>query len=327
MKLQINKKAVFNRTTLLDLTAIFAGTSLYSLIIDVFVMPNDLLAAGFTGIAMVINHFIPALPVSFVVYLVNIPIVLWAIKEIDTRFILYTVFAVTIQALTLELFDGIYAYTNDVFMACLFAGIIGGFGVGLVIRRRGSGGGLDILCIVFKKRYGISVGTMGIAFNVIVIALSSLIYGLELAMYTLCFIAISYVATDKAIDGFSKRYTALIITQYPLDMKDAIINRLHRGVTFLYGEGGFSGMKRQILYCVVNQYEMAALKKILSEIDVNAFMTLMETREVYGTFLRKGSQNPDPRIVTQKELERVFEANVIPKKKDEHRPDIIEKDD
>ena len=88
---------------------------------------------------------------------------------------------------------------------------------------------LTFWALFSKKRYGISVGTVGIVFNIFVIALSSLIYGLELSMYTLCFIAISYVATDRAIDGFSKRYTALIITQYPYDMKDAIINRLHRG--------------------------------------------------------------------------------------------------
>ena len=300
MKLHINKKEIFNRTTLLDLATIFVGTALYSLVVDVFVIPNDLLAGGFTGIAMVISHFVPSLPVSLLVYLINIPIVLWAIKEIDTRFILYTIFAVTVQALTLELFDGISHLHQRCIYGLPFAGIIGGFGVGLVIRRRGSGGGLDILGIVFKKRYGISVGTVGIVFNIFVIALSSLIYGLELSMYTLCFIAISYVATDRAIDGFSKRYTALIITQYPYDMKDAIINRLHRGVTFLYGEGGFSGLKRHILYCVVNQYEMAALKKILSEIDVNAFMTLMETREVYGTFFEKRqpksrSQSCDPK--------------------------------
>ncbi|MEE0776459.1 MAG: YitT family protein [Bacillota bacterium] len=327
MKLQINKKEVFNRATLLDLLTILCGVTLYSLVIDVFILPNDLLAAGFTGIAIVVHHFIPALPVSLSVYVINIPIILWARKEIDTRFILYTIFAVTVQSLSMELFDGIYAYTNDVFMACLFGGILAGFGTGLVIRRRGSGGGLDILCIVFKKRYGISVGTVGIAFNIIVIGLSSLIYGLELAMYTLCFIAISYVATDKAIDGFSKRYTALIVTQYPHAMKDAIIQRLHRGVTFIYGEGGFSGLKRELLYCVVNQYEMAALKKILEEIDVNAFMTLMETREIYGRFHKRGSQNPDPYIVAQRELEQVFEACEIPKTKDEHHPDIIEKDD
>lgn len=327
MKLQFKKESIFNRATMVDLFFIICSSMLYGLIIDVFVLPNDFLSAGFNGIAIVVHHFIPRLPVSVLFYLMNIPIIIWARKDIDKRLIFYTIVAVTAQSISLELFDGLYAYTDDRFMACLFGGIIGGFAGGIIIRWRGSGGGLDILCIVIKKRYGISIGTMGIVFNIIVIGLSSLVYGLDLAMYTLCFIALSYLATDKTIDGFSKRYTAFIVTQHPKEMRDAIIHQIHRGVTFIHGEGGFSGIQREILYCVVNQYEMVTLKKLLADIDENAFMTLMETREVYGRFSKRGSQNPDPNTVSQWELERAIGVYEIPKTKDVHSPDIIEKDD
>lgn len=175
-------------------------------------------------------------------------------------------------------------YKGDVMLAAIFAGVLGGIGGGVVIRRSGSSGGTDIIGIIVKKKWGYSVGTVGLVFNLFVLAACAFLYGLEIAMFTVIFIAICSMATDKAIQGISKRYTAMIITSKPNQMKIAIFNRLHRGVTFIHGKGAFSGDQKDIVYCAINQYELAALKDILYTIDPNAFMTITETTEIYGHF-------------------------------------------
>ena len=206
------------------------------------------------------------------------------------------------------------SYTNDVLLACIFGGLIAGVGAGLIIRRRGSSGGSDILGIVIKKRYSFSVGTVGIAFNALVIGASVFLYGLEIAMYTLIFIFVCNFATDKTIEGLSKRYTAFIITEKPEEMKKEIFQSVHRGLTFIHGTGAFSGIRRNIIYCVINQYELANLKDILHNVDPNAFMTLTEAKDIYGSFRRKGAYNLESlKALEQEELDRVLAPIELPK--------------
>ncbi|MEG0873716.1 MAG: YitT family protein [Clostridiales bacterium] len=305
--LKIDKGEIFNRSTLLDLIAIIVGSALWVIAVDAIVMPNGLLSGGFTGIAIMLNYKFSFFPVSLVVFLMNIPILLWAFKEINLRFVCYSLLGVTLQSIFLELFKGMPSYTNNVLMACIFGGLIAGLGAGLIIRRRGSSGGMDVLGIVIKKRYAFSVGTVGTAFNAVIIGVSSLLYGIEIAMYTFIFIAVCNYATDKTIEGISKRYTAMIICEKPDEMKMAIFQRIHRGLTFIHGTGAFSGVRRQIIYCVVNQYELATLKQVIYDIDDKAFMTLSETTEVYGSFKKKGAMSLEAlKAVEQENIEDIL---------------------
>lgn len=314
MKFQVKKEDFINRATFLDLICIIIGSVLWVIAVDAIVIPNNLLSGGLTGIAIMVNYGFPVLPVSVLVYVLNIPILLWAIKDISPRLIFYTIVAITLQSVMLELFKHMPSYTNDVLLACIFGGLIAGVGAGLIIRRRGSSGGSDILGIVIKKRYSFSVGTVGIAFNALVIGASVFLYGLEIAMYTLIFIFVCNFATDKTIEGLSKRYTAFIITEKPEEMKKEIFQSVHRGLTFIHGTGAFSGIRRNIIYCVINQYELANLKDILHNVDPNAFMTLTEAKDIYGSFRRKGAYNLESlKALEQEELDRVLAPIELPK--------------
>lgn len=308
-KFAIDKKSIFNLGTFIDLLAATVGSALWVIAVDAIVIPNDLLSGGLTGIAILINYILPFLPVSVLIYVFNMPLLIWAWRDINPRFILYTVYAVTIQSIFLETFKNMPSYTGDTMLACLFGGLCAGIGAGLIIRYHGSSGGSDVIGIVIKKRYGYSVGTVGTILNAVIVGLSA-IYGLEIAMYTFIFIAVCNIATDKTIEGLSKRYTAIIISEKPEEMKNEIFQRVHRGVTFLDGRGAFSGVRRQIIYCVVNQYELATLKDIIREVDANAFMALSETNEVYGYFYKKGTKNK----TNLKELEnKVLEDVLAPR--------------
>ncbi len=282
--MKINPQTIFNKNTLFDLSVILVGSFLWVVAINALLVPNALLSGGFTGIAIIVNNFWPAIPLSVGVYVLNIPALLWAFKELNKRFLIYTGFAVTVQSLFIQLLEDIPYYSGEPLLAAIFAGVLGGIGGGAVIRRSGSSGGTDIIGIIVKKKWGYSVGTVGLIFNIFVLSACAFLYGLEIAMYTVIFIAICSMATDKAIQGISKRYTAMIITRHPNQMKTAIFDRLHRGVTFIHGKGAFSGDQKDILYCAINQYELAMLKDMLYTIDPDAFMTITETTEIYGHF-------------------------------------------
>ena len=279
-------KGFLNRDTFFDLFMIFVGSILWVVALICLIVPSGLLSVGFSGISILITNFVP-IPLSVVVYALNVPFMLWAWKELRKRFLFYTIFTLTLQSILMEIVEFLPVYNGDIMLSAIFAGVIGGFGSGIVIRYGGSGGGVEVIGIIVKKRLGFSVGTVGMVFNVVVVSLCAFLYGLELAMYTIIFIAVFSVATDKAIAGMGKNYTAMIITSKPDELKEAIFDQVHRGVTILKGKSALSGDHRDILYTAVNQYELVQLKDIVYDIDPKVFITIHETSEIFGHFRKK----------------------------------------
>lgn len=298
--MKLTKKSIFNKNTLFDLCSIFLGSILWVVAINALLVPNGLLSGGFTGIAIILNNCWSFIPIAAAVYVMNIPALFWALKELNKRFLFYTVFAVTIQAILLELLKNMPYYDGDVMLAAIFAGVLGGIGGGLIIRRSGSSGGTDIIGVIVKKKWGYSVGTVGMVFNFFVLGISAFLYGIEITMYTIIFLAVCSIATDKAIAGIRKNYTAMIVTRYPEKLKNAIFDQLHRGVTFLRGKGAFSGDQKDVIYCAINQYELATLKNLIYAIDPDVFMTITETTEIYGHFRNKKTEEA---LLSASELE------------------------
>jgi len=270
------------KATALDLLLISIG-SLWVCSLNIFVLPNNLLSGGITGIAIILNHYLP-ISIALMIFVLNIPIMILALIELNKHFFFYTIYAITLQTALLELTKNLPTYTGDILLACIFAGVISGIGCGIIIRRRGSSGGLDIVGLVIKKKYSYSVGAASLVVNCIIIGISALLFGLDIALYTILYLAASNFALDKIIEGLSKNYTAMIVSNESEAIRNEIFKRIHRGITYLYGEGGFSQEEKSVIFCVVNQFELATLKSILQEVDSEAFMTLSETTEVLGRF-------------------------------------------
>ncbi|MGI6066356.1 MAG: YitT family protein [Bacillota bacterium] len=266
-----------------DIFQITVGSLLFAVSIIVFIMPNNLLAGGVSGLAIITNYF-TGLSIALLILLYNIPIIIWARKELRFRFIVYTIMAVFIQSFFLSLFQDLTPYRNDILLASIFGGILTGIGSGMIIRHYGSSGGTDVIAIVLKKRLGISIGTVSFIANLIVISLAGLIFGLEPAMYTLVSLFVAGQTIDFVQEGFNKKQTAMIVSDMSQEIKDAIISQLHRGVTLIHGTGGFANVKKDVIFCVVNQFELARLKELVIDLDKNAFMTISETSEVLGMF-------------------------------------------
>ncbi|WP_167577732.1 YitT family protein [Ammoniphilus sp. YIM 78166] len=264
---------------LLNLFACF----ITALAFNYLIIPNDILSGGLTGITIVINYF-TGWGVGLLYFLFNIPIFIWAYRELGRRFILYSGIAVIVLSIFIDFLPPQPIYiTEDPMLAAIYGGILLGVSVVLWLRIGGSGGGMDIVSVILNKRYGLSVGQVSLILNGIVILLSTFLYSLEQTMYTLITIFVS----SKIIDGLQSvqsKKTVMIISPHSRLITDAIWKKLHRGVTYIDGSGAYSNQETKIIMCVMTRFEIAELKRLVFDIDPDAFITVNTTDEVLGHF-------------------------------------------
>ncbi len=254
----------------------------------IFIVPNDLLAGGVWGLAILCNHFFPLLPMGIYVLLINIPLMIWAHRQLNLRFVVYTLFTMAIQiTMLLTLEDFFPVYQKDVLLSCLFGGLIIGIAIGLIVKAHGSGGGMDIVGIILKQKWDVSVSSVIFIGNIVVVLAAALVFGLERGMYTMVSIYVTSYVFNQILEGFNRKRNAMIITTKGEEISQMLLHNLGRGVTMLKGEGGYSHADKHILFCVVSRFEISSLKEIVRTADPGAFVMISETSEVMGRFKSK----------------------------------------
>ncbi|WP_250160063.1 YitT family protein [Caloranaerobacter azorensis] len=285
--MQIAKRASFTSENLMDYSSkivfILLGNLFCSIAFNGFFVPNHLLSGGVGGISIMI-HFLTNLPIGLIIFIINIPIFIIGAKIIDKKFTAYSFISMLTLSFLLELTRGIdqLIMMDDILLAAIFGGILNGLGMGLLFRNRTSQGGLDIIAAIFKKKYNINIGTGLMGFNTIIIALSSVLFGLKPAMYTLIALYTAYKIVDKVQEGLDTKKNVIIISDKSQELGEAIQKKLQRGVTFLKGEGGYTKNNKNVIYCIVTSTQVGKLKEIVEEVDPSAFMTINNIQEVKG---------------------------------------------
>lgn len=270
--------------TLMTLAACCGAASL-----GIYTNPNSFLAGGASGVSILSNHFIPFISVAVFLVLYNIPLLLWAYKELDKEFVFYSIYGVVIMSVFLSLLESYFpqlVYTEDPLLAAIFGGILMGITSGLSIKSHGSFGGTDIIGVILSKKFGISVGSVAITFNFFIIMAASFVFGFDKAMYTLVNMYASAQTTDKIIEGLSKKRTATIICSCGEKIAAELTQKLHRGVTMMKGQGAYSKQDKDVLICVVSRFELQKLKQIVKECDNHAFVTVTDTYDIMGKYFR-----------------------------------------
>lgn len=178
-------------------------------------------------------------------------------------------------------------FTTDPFLATIFGGVIIGIGVGIVIRSGGSLDGTEIMAIWLDRRSAFSVGEIVMFCNIFILGSAGFVFSWNSAMYSL----VAYFICSKMIDivsaGLDESKGVFIVTEKSDEVGDAIMNQMHRAVTFIHGEGGYLRNDKNILYCVISRLEVTRLKFITHDIDPQAFLSVFDVREVQGGFLKK----------------------------------------
>ena len=244
---------------------IIIGAAIYGVGFQFFFYPNQVLAGGLTGIAMIIN-MLTDLPVGVMNIIMNIPLFIAAWKRFGLGFVIGSFTGMAASSVFIDLFSLIgWEATDNVLLGTIFGGVLNGTGLGIIYRAGVTTGGVDIVVKFLRLRYAyLNFGTLMLILDVIILAAYALIFNsLEAAMYS----TIAMFVVSRAID----------LVLYGLGT-----SQLGRGVTLLKGEGAYTGRAKNVILCVIKKTQITQVRKIVKNVDVHAFLIVTDARDVFG---------------------------------------------
>lgn len=262
------------------------GAAFVSVGLEIFLVPNNIIDGGIVGISIILSH-LTGLPLGIFLLLVNLPFLFLGYKQIGKTFAISTLISVFFMSAGTSLLHPVPPLTIDPLLAAVFGGIIVGMGVGMVIRSGGSLDGTEIVAILLNKKTPFSVGEVVMFFNLFILGSAGFVFGWDHAMYSLIAYYIAYKMIDITIEGFDESKSVWIISDNYKAIGDALLSRLGRGVTYLNGEGGFSGGDKKVIFCIITRLEEAKLKSIVEDHDPSAFLAVGNIHDVKGGRFKK----------------------------------------
>ncbi|WP_242859778.1 YitT family protein [Clostridium drakei] len=281
---------MLKKENLIKILMIIMGSLVYSIGVNLFIVPHKLLSGGVAGIA-IICQYLTRVPSGYFIILINIPIFLIGVRSVDKSFGFFSFIGMISMSVCLILTRNIHSmyYLPDPLLSALCGGIITGIGMGIIFKNRASQGGTDIIAVVVKKKYGVSIGRIAFLINVGVVTIGMIIGSFQIAIYTLISMYLNSAVLDKIIQGVEREKVVFIVTRKSDKVKDEILKKLNRGVTYLYGEGAYTGDKKNIIYCILSPKEIEQVKSLIENIDDSAVISIMDTAEVKGKGFRQAA--------------------------------------
>ncbi|BBI31996.1 YitT family protein [Cohnella abietis] len=264
------------------------GAVLMAVALEVFLVPNEIIDGGITGISIVLSK-VTSVSLGVFIFVINIPFLYIGYKQIGKTFAISTLYGVAIMSLTTVLLHHVEPFTNEKILAVLFGGLILGLGVGLVIRFGGALDGSEIVAILLSKKLRIPVGQLIMFINLFIFAVAGFVFGADSAMYSIFAFYIAAKVMDVVVEGLDESKSATIISGEYEEISQAIMSRLGRNTTFIYAKGGYNKEDTQMIYCVVTRLEVAKLKSVVQEIDPKAFISISNVADVLGGNIEKKS--------------------------------------
>lgn len=268
----------------IDVLVIIIGCFISSLGVNLFLSNAQLLSGGVTGVGLIFQYLFD-IPSGITVFILNIPLFFVSYKFLSKRFTIYTAIGMVSFSTALMLTKPLSTFVrvDDTLLYCIYGGLLSGIGYGLVFFRNGSIGGTDIITMVIRKKYSnLDIGKVGFGFNLIIVTIAAFIFGLPRALYTLISMFITSTVLDKVLNGFTSKKLLLVLTEKEDDIINYVIKDMHRGITTLMAEGGYTHSKRKLLYVAVTTSQMIGLKTKILRIDPSAFITIIDVSEVKG---------------------------------------------
>ncbi|QYR20855.1 YitT family protein [Paenibacillus sp. sptzw28] len=271
---------------MLRILFITVGAALVSVALEIFLVPNKIIDGGIVGVSIMVSHF-TGLPLGVFLFLLNVPFLVIGYKQIGKTFALSTLYGVSVMSIGTTLLHPVDPLTYSTFLAPVIGGVILGIGVGLVIRFGGSLDGTEIIAILLSKKLPFSVGEVVMFFNLFILGSAGFVFSWDSAMYSLIAYYIAFKMIDVTLEGFDESKSVWIISDEAKEIGEAIMSRLGRGVTFLNGEGGFTGGTKRVIFCVITRLEEAKMKSIVQELDPSAFLAVGNIHDVKGGRFKK----------------------------------------
>lgn len=267
-------------------TIITIGFIIVALSLHLFLIPNNIAAGGAMGLAMVINHYIPALHVGPLMLILNILLFIIAFLVLGSRFGIKTIYASLGLSGAIWIFEHIIPMqnplTNDLLLSAIMGTLGSGVGMAVIFNANASTGGTDIIAKIIHKYLHIDIGRSLLITDFSITLMAAFAFGVEKALYALLAVITNGYIIDYAIEGFNVAMEVFIMTSKPDIISEYIINDLDRGVTHFLGQGGYSKKELKVIYTVISRKEFIKLRGFIREVDPKAFITVSDAHEVLG---------------------------------------------
>lgn len=273
---------------------VILGGLVFGLTINLFIMPLGLYNGGFTGIAQIMSDWAinllkldPQIKISgLLTFLINVPVFIFAYKRLSKKFVTLSLYTIVAQTVAMSLVPiPKTPIIQDIFVNLVVAAFIGGWGVSLAFKGKGSAGGLDIIGIYQSQNKKGSVGTIYLVVNSLIYLYCFIFYDLETAIYSLLYSTIFAFTLDKFHDS-NIEVSVMVFTRNP-QVKSIINSEMIRGATHWEGYGSYTGTPTEIFISVVSREEVPHIKKIIHQYDPQAFVIIHENLKVVGGFEKR----------------------------------------
>ncbi|MCI6639561.1 MAG: YitT family protein [Pygmaiobacter massiliensis] len=268
-----------------ELLLLIVGAIIYSIGTQCFITPADIAPGGAMGIALMVHH-LTNLPVGTLTLCVNIPLLILAWFYLSRRFAIRTAITCIICSVMVDFVvaPNLPMYEGDRLLSSLYGGVIIGIGMAFIFLAGSTTGGSDIAGYLVQKKWPhVSIGRLLLAIDGVILSTSTVVFGnIDAALFGLVCLYAQTKVIDTIIYGNDAGSQVTVVTRHAAEISEKIIQVLDRSATLLDAKGAYSGSATQVVLCTVRKSEFSRLKKIIHEIDKDAFVMVTETSQVFG---------------------------------------------
>lgn len=278
------RKWIFSKTFQRKLLSVIVCTLIVSFSIVYIIKPNLLISGGLTGLSILTSN-VTGISLPLLIFILNIPTSVLSFFFLDRDFTFFS----TLSILLLSVFASFYQkilpgfyLTKEPILACIFGGLLNGIGMGIAFRNGTSTGGLDIVAAILKKKFNISIGSVLMGINFIIVSSLGYFFSIDKVLFTLILMFINYNVVDKIQLGVGKQKQVLAISEKNEEIAREIYKEVHRGATYIKGVTSYKKKDVYILYAVCSSKQLVKIRQIIKEIDPDAFVSVSDTSEILG---------------------------------------------
>ena len=276
-----------NKDIIIMIVEFVLGLTLFSLAFNLFLLPNDLVFGGVSGLSIVFSSKFGIDPSIFVL-VVNIFLLLISFIFLGKEKTAKGIIGSLLLPLFMKLTEIITLYVDlsdiDILVAALYGGVLAGIGIGLVYKTGFNTGGTDIINLIINKYVGFSIGKSMFVSDGIIVLSGIFVFGLVKSMYAGIVLFLLSKLSDRVILGIGKSKAFYIITDEPEKVRDFIVKKLGHGITEINAKGGFKKETQKVLFTVIPTQEYYQIKNELNRIDKSAFFVVVDAFESKGGF-------------------------------------------
>ncbi|WP_096202693.1 YitT family protein [Bacillus sp. FJAT-45350] len=266
---------------LLEYITLTIGSIIVAAGLELILAPNGLVDGGVTAIAIMANA-VGGFPIWVVYICLNLPTLLFSAKLMGRRFVIRTIYANIVTTFALIWLAPMSAITSSEVLIVLYGGLLLGAGIGLVVKAGGAVDGTEMIAIWAQKRFHISISTFLLSINAIILLGAAFVFTLEQAMFSIAVFYIVSKMIDFVLDGLNQGKSVMIISDSPHQVGENLLKELDVQITYLYGQGGYTGDERLIIYCITNRFMYPKLKEVVLTIDPGAVLEASYVTETAG---------------------------------------------